>query len=471
MSGPDDFTSNDPDLGANLYYVNNILLGTPPASLYMSLDASFPDFIVSSESCILCSGSDSSFFDPSLSTTFVSLNGTKLVTEPRIVSSGQDALSFGGIVGTPSRDSAIKVIEWLQGDFAGTAIQGPGSIVISAVPQTKAGLYVDIVNETLRASHPLTQFYEQGLLKNPVVGFSLKTVGNESYITIGALDQEDYAGELNWVEAEVPQSSWELPTVISIDAIGGFLEGKGDQKIPLYLNTILPTILLPFNSTIDFPNTSRRADDILQQLTSDSIFDQLTMKTFNCDFPLPAATNSNQNIFFENIWYPLKEVLPVVINGVTYNVDLAKNLAILGSPSTGSMPGICNSGLNFYNSTISSVQGSLGLPFFRSVYVAYRFPTADCPKAFYGFAFQKGSNVSASLIAQKPTSTPTSSAQCLQFSAPTETPTLNIPTIAPRESVGYDGKYKIFGKEDAPEVPLINAEELMGVDWPMPNSP
>ncbi|KIJ24489.1 hypothetical protein M422DRAFT_274717 [Sphaerobolus stellatus SS14] len=239
VSGPDNFSLVANDLGANLYYVNNILLGTPPVPLSMALDASSSSFIVNSENCIFCDGSDGSFFDPSLSTSFVSLNGTKLAAESMIVSSGQDLLSFMGI---PSRHTVIKIIEWVQWALQGTAIQGifefNGSPVNSSITQqTKAGFYVDIVNETLRTSHPLTQLYEQGLLQNPVVGISLKVVGNESYITIGALDQEDYAGELNWVEAEVPQPDWELPTVIPIDAIGVISEEKGNQKIPLYLNT------------------------------------------------------------------------------------------------------------------------------------------------------------------------------------------------------------------------------------------
>ncbi|KIJ24483.1 hypothetical protein M422DRAFT_274719 [Sphaerobolus stellatus SS14] len=123
-------------------------------------------------------------------------------------------------------------------------------------------------------------------------------------------------------------------------------------------------------------------------------------------------------------------------------------------------------GLVMFNTTTSSssVQGTLGLPFLRSAYVAYRFPTPECSKAFYDFAFQKNSNISASDIAQKPTSLPTSSAQCLQFSSPTETPTLNIPAT-PKESIGYNGNYKIFVKKDASQAPLINAEELMDVQW------
>ncbi|KIJ24487.1 hypothetical protein M422DRAFT_785861 [Sphaerobolus stellatus SS14] len=462
MSGPGNFSNEDPS--ANLYYVNNILFGTPPASLSLSLDASSPSFIVKSESCILCGGSDD-FFDSSLSTSFVSLNETR-VTESTIVSLCQDKLSFGGIVGPSSRASAIESIDWLQGQFDGSAT----TTTINTVPgpQTKAGFYVDIVNATLRASHPLTQLHDQGLLQNPVVGFSLKTAGNESHITIGALDQEDYVGELNWVEAEVPQPDWELPTVISIDAIG-LSEIKETQKIPFYLNTIIANIMLPFisynYSTFETVTSSSIFEDTFSEVqwSCDSMFDfirhGLTAPT-NPTFPL--TNNTDQGLLDP------EHQLPIVINGITYKVDIEKNLATSNDtlPDQPNVTLSCTLGLLFNNSTTSFVQGSLGLPFFRSAYVAYRFPTTDCPKAFYGFAFQKDSNVPASLIAQKPRSTPTSSAQCLQFSSPTETPTLNIPI--PQESIGYNGNFKVFRKEDAQEVPLINAEELMGVDWPMP---
>ncbi|KIJ36959.1 hypothetical protein M422DRAFT_260590 [Sphaerobolus stellatus SS14] len=483
-SGPDNFNSSDPS--ANLYYVNNILLGTPPAPLYIHLDISSPSFTVNSESCMFCG--DGNFFDSSLSTTFVSLNETvesKLadafgLTNTLRISSGQDIFSFGGIRGSPSRPSALKLVDWIQGQFDGSATRGTPLVEIISnnnIPLSKAGFYVDIVNATLRASHPLTELYEQGLLQNPVVGFSLKTVGNESSITIGALDQEDYIGELNWVEAEIPQPDWELPTVIAIDAFGGISEGEVNGKIILYLNTskhiihvmtsfvsleligVFSAIMLPWKTHIDFPNL------FVEPLTTHTIFHTSAVgeDMSECGFfQAPGATNSTSDTYFQKVWYPLRDVLPVVINGVTYNVDRDKNLALLQSSRD---PSLCQSGLLFYNSTTSSVQGSLGLPFFRSAYVAYRFPTADCPKAFYGFAFQKGSNVSASVIAQKPNSTPTSSAQCLQFSTPTETPALNIPPTL-QASIGYNGKYKVFGKENAPEVQLINAGELMAMDWP-----
>ncbi|KIJ36952.1 hypothetical protein M422DRAFT_260576 [Sphaerobolus stellatus SS14] len=460
MFGPGNFSNEDSS--ANLYYVNNILLGTPPASLSLPLDASSPSFIVNSESCILCGGSDD-FFDSSLSTSFVSLNKTR-VTESTIVSFCQDKLSFGGIVGPSSGPSAIESIDWLQGQFEGSATTTNINTIFG--PQTKAGFYVDIVNASLRASHPLTQLHDQGFLQNPVVGFSLKTAGNESHITIGALDQEDYVGELNWVEAEVPQPDWELPTVISIDAIG-LSEIKETQKILFYLNTIIANIMLPFISY----NYSE-----FEPVTSSSIFEDILGGSWNCDnmfdfigHGLTASTNPTFpliNNTDQGLLDP-EHQLPIVINGVTYKVDIEKNVAISNDTSLVPPELSCVLGLLFNNSTTSSVQGSLGLPFFRSAYVAYRFPTTDCPKAFYGFAFQKDSNVPASLIAQKPRSTPTSSAQCLQFSSPTETPTLNIPSI-PQESIGYNGNFKVFRKEDAQEVPLINAEELMGVDWPMP---
>ncbi|CAE6394641.1 unnamed protein product [Rhizoctonia solani] len=107
----------------------------------------------------------------------------------------------------------------------------------------------------------------------------------------------------------------------------------------------------------------------------------------------------------------------VVINGVDYPVnqtDLIRPTSMMAAP------GYCNIGVM----KSSTTEYTLGVTFLRSVYLAYRFPTGNCP-GYYGFAVSKGGPTPTSK--QKPKTTPTDAATCLSFATPSSTPS---PTIS-----------------------------------------
>ncbi|KAK0484710.1 hypothetical protein IW261DRAFT_1591049 [Armillaria novae-zelandiae] len=82
-----------------------------------------------------------------------------------------------------------------------------------------------LVNITVpRSQRLLTKLWDNGSLLNLVVGLRLDPIKPRS--TIGALDPEDYSGQLNWVESEA--STADFSNAIKID---------GDSK---YLNIAVP---------------------------------------------------------------------------------------------------------------------------------------------------------------------------------------------------------------------------------------
>lgn len=164
--------------------------------------------------------------------------------------------------------------------------------------------------------------------------------------------------------------------------------------------------------------------------------------------------------------------LQIAVNGVVYSLDVLINW--LEGYETGGP-----------NDSISRV--SLGVPFFQSIFVyvtqdilrntqwtnnwfvsAYRFPTEDCPKPYFGFAFKKNRNNTLAQVNQKPRSTPTSSAQCLSFKTPTATPTIS--TAMPQESFLYHGNYPVVGNPNM-RVPLVSPERLFSKAWATPTPP
>lgn len=154
--------------------------------------------------------------------------------------------------------------------------------------------------------------------------------------------------------------------------------------------------------------------------------------------------------------------LTTVINGVDYQIDSKDNLLHPRSPA--SFTGGCNIG--FQNATLDGNEPgiTLGLAFLRSVYVAYRFPTDSCP-GYYGFAFPSGANRTQAQIAQKPTSTPASSSQCLSLTAPTSTPTLPAGLAT---STLSSGTYEVYGRPGAAQVQLVGVDDLPKGVWNQP---
>ena len=65
LSGPSAIADNTLSW---LYYVNNILIGTPPATESLVLDVASDMLAINSDACVFCAGG--TLFDPTLSSTY-----------------------------------------------------------------------------------------------------------------------------------------------------------------------------------------------------------------------------------------------------------------------------------------------------------------------------------------------------------------------------------------------------------------
>ena len=79
------------------------------------------------------------------------------------------------------------------------------------------GLWVD-PSGTIPEESLFTKYWQQGALLNPVIGLRIDPL--KPRLTVGALDPEDYEGEINWVELETT-SPKSLHT-IKVDGIKGY---------------------------------------------------------------------------------------------------------------------------------------------------------------------------------------------------------------------------------------------------------
>lgn len=80
------------------------------------------------------------------------------------------------------------------------------------------GVFGLAVNATNTHPHIFTSLYKSGALLNPVIG--LRSDTTRPRLTVGALDPEDYEGEINWVEViRTPGTNY--PT-FKIDGFKGF---------------------------------------------------------------------------------------------------------------------------------------------------------------------------------------------------------------------------------------------------------
>jgi hypothetical protein len=82
------------------------------------------------------------------------------------------------------------------------------------------GAFVNPSNDTSSSAHIFSQLYQSGQLLNPVIGFRFDP--SNPKITIGALDPADYDGNLNWVEINAPDASFDSPNTFSIDGLKGY---------------------------------------------------------------------------------------------------------------------------------------------------------------------------------------------------------------------------------------------------------
>ncbi|KAG0695811.1 acid protease [Suillus ampliporus] len=352
--------------------------GTPPQEVNLTVDLAADWLAAYAYDCILCSGGTS--FNVPLSSSFQSLNSTWVNSIPGF--SGTDVMdwvSFGGILNASDRQFVL--IE-----------SGANYNLQSTIQNGHLGAFVNPSNDTSPSAHIFSQLYQSGQLLNPVIGFRFDP--SNPKITIGALDPADYDGNLNWVEINAPNASFDSLNTFSIDG----LKGYNGSFIPV--GNSLTANLDSLANTITIPNISA-------YISSPGFMGPIN------------PVNSNGILAYPcNVTTPYV-ALSATINGVDYQIDSAGNLL---RPYTTFSPaeGYCSVGIvNKLDTLPPSV--SLGLPFLRSIYLAYRFPTDGCP-GHYGFAFPAGANRTGSQISQTPTSTPTKSAQCLVLTSPTSTP-------------------------------------------------
>ena len=72
--------------------------------------------------------------------------------------------------------------------------------------------------------------------------------GKNPRLTIGALDPNDYDGQINWVEAQNPDFSFAALSVIQIEALRGH-EGNIIPGITYPANTLMDTCKFIFAET------------------------------------------------------------------------------------------------------------------------------------------------------------------------------------------------------------------------------
>lgn len=121
----------------------------------------------------------------------------------------------------------------------------------STIQNGHLGAFVNPSNDTSSSAHIFSQLYQSGQLLNPVVGFRFDP--RDPKITIGALDPADYDGNLNWVEINAPNESFDSLNTFSIDG----LKGYNDSFIPIGNNV---TASLDSRTYYDLPVSSSSSD-------------------------------------------------------------------------------------------------------------------------------------------------------------------------------------------------------------------
>ncbi|KAF8550572.1 acid protease [Imleria badia] len=394
------------------------LYGTPPQLINTTLDLNTAKMAVYSSSCVLCSGNTS--FDPTLSTTFQALNYPwPYNTAAYFGNMSSDTMSFGGIISLP------------QTEF-GLIETGGDSSLGYLLYNGRLGIFPDPVNATAASEHFLSQLYASNQLLNPVIGMRLDPLNPK--ITIGALDENDYQGNLNWVPIFTPNDSWSIRNIFTVDGLKG------------YNGSFLPNSTATYG-TMDSVFVSVTMPELTTYLAETGYAGPINHTTQPDSGVLAYVCNSSEYTYV---------ALTATINGVDYPMDSTGNLLRSTSPLT--EWGTCSVGLEEWNASAPVI--NLGLPFLRSVYLAYRFPTDSCP-GFYGFAFPSGNiNRTSSQIAQTPSSTPTQSSQCLVFASPTATPTPSFETV--QEMRMSTQKYHVWGEQ---MMVSLFGESGLGSSW------
>ncbi|CUA75878.1 putative protein YuaQ [Escherichia coli K-12] [Rhizoctonia solani] len=285
------------------------------------------------------------------------------------------------------------------------------------------GLFVPQSNETRRKQSVIYRLNERDQLLNPVWG--LRLGGENPQLTIGALDPNDYEGEINWVPLVNDSSR------IQIDALKGYNGNAFPLPSPItaWIDTLSKNIYMPDLSMYYMNDSLIGPNQFINLYPSDS-----TRFAVRCNGTEPPSVEFS-----------------IEINGVDYPMNQTDLIRPTGPMAA---PGYCNLGVM----KSSAADYTLGVTFLRSVYLAYRFPTGSCP-GYYGFAVPKGGPTPTSK--QKPRTTPTDAATCLSFVTPSSTPT---PTIAVSKELQPSGSseetYPVHGRTEDQWVALRGVKDL-----------
>ncbi|KAF8647978.1 hypothetical protein AX16_006426 [Volvariella volvacea WC 439] len=311
-------------------------------------------------------------------------------------------------------------------------------------------------NSTFPRKTLLSQLWDQGALLNPVIGIRLDLV--RPRITIGALDPEDYVGEINWVEVrgarararpgqaegdESASEGWREDAFV-IDG----LKGYNGSFIPFDTQEISATLSSFFRNVVVPP-------EVYGQYYSNPDYISPDLTVENGDRIIcPNATTNDQlppapfTVTINGVDYPLVEAGNWIRK--TWKLDrcgigLVNYTTAMNTGSTRTRP-------------VTDVE--LGLPFMRSVYIAYRFPTSDSPDCLphIGFAFPSNMNHTAEQINQQPRTLPPLRDRCLSLSPPIGEPLSNI---SQSQTGRASGAYRVYGDASrGRQVQLVGANEL-----------
>ncbi|KAH7903414.1 hypothetical protein BJ138DRAFT_1020683, partial [Hygrophoropsis aurantiaca] len=334
-----------------------------------------------------------------------------------------DTVSFEGILNVPEKQFVV-------------INNGADQLLSSKIQNGHLGLLLNPLNSTAAAGHILSRLYKSGQLLNPVVGMRFNPVN--ARITIGALDPKDYEGTINWIPFETPDQSWDYRNVFKLDGLKGF----NGSFIPMGDNLLAGLDSLFMGVAIPNTMTYLSSQGYSGPVGTVEVDPHTSTMSYQCNETTPYVP------------------LIATINGVDYQIDSKDNLLRPLAPIA-PVIGYCNVGI-YNRSDTAPPDVAFGLPFLRSVYVAYRFPTDNCP-GYYGFAFPSGANRTQAQISQKPNTTPTNAAQCLSFTAPTSTPSANVVTA--QERLQSSQKFPVYGNPQASEVPLMGVDEFPKIVW------
>jgi hypothetical protein len=412
------FGLSDSDLGYNFNQART-MFGNPPQPINLTLGFSGDPLSSWSIDCNSCLGSE--LYDPEVSSTHQDMNMAWGDNRPGFVGHWvKDTVGFEGLF------EAENIPFVLLDVFSSS---------ITDVPHMNSGHLPLYVNGTAETPGIFQQLWNQGSLMNPVMGMRLDPI--KARFTLGALDSEDYEGEINWTAVEDRYDSESGSISVNEFKIDG-VKGFNGSLLPFgdHLTSVLDSLSLDIKVPPSNPYAINAGYTGPQQLVHFYPEGGFGYQCISAELPYVHFT--------------------VTINGVDYPIESDRSMLRFSSSTSG----MCTVAIS--NTTRPSAF-SLGLPFMRSVYVAYRFPTEDCP-GYYGFAFPSGSNRTRTQINQKPTSTPDKASQCLSLTKPASTPKAKISSQG-KGSNDLKGSYYVYGSATNDQVALLDAESLAAAKW------